>query len=139
MKKIDLAKILQCYKLDATEVATLLFPTNTHAGLALKRVMGGKGLLDADQIAKLAFFLNVSIDDLYADQWAHSERGERLHRFENGDYFAELDPITWVTKVYHKNSLLHETVLHAGTVTLTEYFKQLNLIIKNFKDEFSTD
>jgi len=130
MKTIDIQAIIDAEGLDKNKIAEQLFPTNQYPRLALNRVIAGKAELDASQISRLASLAGMTFDELYGENWkAKSKDG--IHKFTNGDYTAELDTNTWITKVFHNSSMLHESVLHSKDLPLSEYFILLNKIIKN--------
>ena len=128
MKTIDLKSIIEAKGLDTAIVAQQLFPTNQYSRLALNRVMAGKAELDATQISKLSLLANMTIDQLYGTVWAvDSQKG--IHKFTNGEFIAELDTNTWVTKIFHKRSMIHESVIHSSSVPLSKYIETLNQLI----------
>ena len=130
MKKIDLSKLIEDKGYDFNKLADELFPGNLHPRLALNRVMKGKAVLDANQISKLSFILDVPISELFESKnWSALTKREGIHYFKNGEYEAELDMKTWVTKVYKNNSLFHTFVLASKSCTLEEYFNKLNKIV----------
>ena len=121
------------YNLEPKEVAQQLFPGNKYPRLALNRVISGGSVLDANQVSKLALLVGLPIDELYnGGNWkAKSMRG--LHIFTNEEYRAELNTETWVTKIFHKDSLLHESIIHSGAIPLNEYLHKLEIQIEKFK------
>lgn len=131
MKTIDLQAIIDAKQLDVKEVAQQLFPTNQYPRLALNRVLAGKALLDAAQISKLSLLSGVDIGDLYADNNWEAESKNGLHTFTNGDWTATLDTTTWLTKIFHKTSMKHESVIHSPNTPLSEYIQALNNVILN--------
>ncbi len=133
MKKIDLGKIIQAKGLDESEVAQQLFPTNAHPKLALRRVLKGDGVLDADQISKFSLFSGIPIAELYTgSEWA-SSIDQNKHVLTSGDYKAVLDTSTWTTKIFHKDSMFHEFIIHSPTIGLSEYIERLNKEISKNK------
>lgn len=129
MKTIDIRQIIEAKGLDFKTVAEQLFPTNQFPRLALNRVIDKKSELDASQISKLALLAGVPIGDLWEASWGATASGKGIHLFSNGEYIAELDTNTWITKIFHKSSMIHESVIHSDGVALSEYFKTLNKII----------
>ena len=129
MRKIKLKEIIAERGLDFQEVAEHLFPGNKYPRLALIRVASGKAVLDADQISKLALLAGLPIEELYSGgQWkVKSSKG--VHVFTNGDYRAELNTCTLVTKIFHKDSLFHESVLFSDAIPLSKYINHLNRLI----------
>lgn len=133
MNTIDLKAIIEAKNLDYKIVAQQLFPTNQYARLALNRVIAGKALLDSTQISKLALLANMTIDELYTNREWKAETTNGIHKFTNGDYIAELNTNTWVTKVFHNTSMIHESVIHAKDTPLNQYLEALNNVILNTK------
>jgi hypothetical protein len=133
MSVIDLKSVIDEYGLDRVEISKLLFPANRHQDRALRRIEQSKALLDADQISRLALFIGVSPSDLYTggDWKQRTEKG--VHLFTNGDYKAVLDPNTWVTKIFHNDSMFHESVIHSGSTTLSEYLNTIDSLIHKYK------
>jgi len=49
--------------------------------------------------------------------------------FTSGNFRAELDTNTWVTKVFDNDSLFHESVIHSDSTPLSVYLTQLTKIV----------
>lgn len=127
MKSIDLERIILEYSLDSTELATLLFPTNGFPKPALKRVLKGDALLDTEQVSKLAKFIGVTIGELFGEtNWLHTGTENNFHYFHLGEYSAQLNTATWLTTIFHKESLFHECIIHSGSIAMNNYFDLLN-------------
>lgn len=135
MKTIDLKKLIESSDLDSKEVAKQLFPKNKYPDLALNRVMKGLNVLDADQISKLSLLSGVPISELFSGGEWKGSTAQNVHVFTNGEYRAELDPQTWITKVFHKGSLFHDSIIHSGSTPINEYLHELDQIIINFKNK----
>lgn len=132
MQTVKVKEVISQKNLDMKEVAQQLFPKNKYPRLALNRVMAGDAVLDADQISKLALMAGVQISDLYTGNWkAKSRKG--VHVFTNDEYTAELNTETWITKIFHKDSMIHEAVIHSGTTPLSDYLNELDSIINKYK------
>jgi len=132
---IDLKKLINDRNLDKKEIASLLFPDHRHPSLALNRIISGESKLDSDQISKLSSFSGVSIADMFSgkNRCLGSQRINEM-TFENGDYKAILDMSNWSTKIFHKDSLFHDQVLHSISIPLREYLEMLDQLI--LKKEF---
>lgn len=130
MQEIDVDGIIKGAGLEVTYVAKQLFPTNKLPMPALQRVIDGAGLLDSNQLSKLAVMVGCTESELYtvAGWKAKTIRGPQ-NVFTKGDYVAELCTSTNLTKIYHKGSMFHESVLHNGGIALSEYIIILNNII----------
>lgn len=134
MKKINLTKIIEVYGLDVIELAKQLFPENKYPKLALNRVISGEALLDADQISKLALILDVCISKLFTGgNWKKITKNG-IHILLNGEFKAEIDIKNWETKIYHNESLFHESILHSSSVVLSEFIAFLNNEVQKFKE-----
>lgn len=140
MGNIDLKLIIEATGLDQEMIAEQLFPTNQYPKLALNRVLSGKSLLDASQISKLSSLTGLPINELFSgSSWKTDSRGGK-HKFTNGDFVAELDTETWITKIFLSGSLKHESIIHAKNVPLSEYISALNFITLNInKNEKNQD
>ena len=135
MRTIKVKEIIETRGLDIKEVARQLFPKNKYPDLALNRVIKGKNVLDADQISKLALMAGLPISELFSGgNWKAVAR-KGVHVFTNGEFRAELDSETWITKIFHKDSMFHESIIHSGSTPVSEYLSQLDLIINNFKSQ----
>jgi len=135
MKAIELQKIIASYPLGAMALAKELFPSHKYPSMALTRVIQGKAQLDAVQISKLALITGQSFNSLFGkEEWlTKSQNGKII--FTAGDYIAELDTDKWDSKVYHKDSLFHETVLHSTSIALSEYLHDLSELVAKHKNK----
>lgn len=130
MKTINVKNIIETAKLDKNEVAMQLFPENKFPVLALNRVINEELPLDANQISKLSLLANIPIGEMFSgENWKASLKGN-IHTFTNGEYRAELNTDTWITKVFHNNSRIHEELIHSKAIPLSDYLNKLDLIIK---------
>lgn len=132
MRTIDVKRAIEKSGLDTKEVAKQLFPGNKYPKLALNRVVSGEALLNSEQISKLALMLGVNIADLYGSQWKMESKKDVI-TFTSEDYRAELNTKTWVTRLFCSNSLFHESVIHSGSISISDYLKEISLIINNQK------
>lgn len=135
MRTINVKEIIETRGLDTKEVARQLFPKNKYPDLALNRVIKGKNVLDADQISKLALMAGLQLSELFSGENWKSVARKDVHVFTNGEFRAELDSETWITKIFHKDSMFHESIIHSGSTPVSEYLSQLDLIISNFKNQ----
>lgn len=133
MAKIDIYKFIDDHGLDRKEVEQHLFPTAKHPYYALNRVQRGEGLLDSEQLYKLAEMAGVSVSELYENGKWKTDSDEDNMIFENGDYKAILNRTTWVTKIFKKDSKFHESVLTPGTTTVSQYLRELDRIVEEDK------
>lgn len=133
MKKVNLQSIIENYELDPKEIAKDLFPDNKYPDLAMKRILSGEAYLDTNQVSKLALLIGVPIETLYSGGQWKGKRVEATHIFSHGDYRAELNLENQTTKVFHKDSLFHDEMLHSGSISISEYLEQLDNLILNHK------
>lgn len=129
MKTIDLDKIIKKKKLDKKELAQQLFPGHKYASLALNRVIKGDGFLDSNQISLLSELTGIKIGNLYSGNEWDLKNDKGLTVFTSGNFRAELDTNTWVTKVFDNDSLFHESVIHSDSTPLSVYLTQLTEIV----------
>lgn len=137
MQAINLKQIVKQHDLDKNELATQLFPGNKFPRVALKRVLSGDAELNASQISKLALLVGVEISDLFltgSQGWKKTST-KGVITLSTGEYKAELDTTTWITRVFCNDSLFHESIIHSGTTPLSEYLNKINLIIKTHKED----
>lgn len=129
MSKIDVGRIIKKAGLDKKDVADQLFPDNKFSHLALRRVIIGNGLLNSEQISKLASLSGMTVSELFGPtEWRNfAQEGKII--FENNDYRAELDTVAWTTKIFHKGSMFHEEIIHSKMVPLTDYLQNLDTVI----------
>jgi hypothetical protein len=136
MQEILIEDIIEKCRLSKREVADHLFPTNKFAMVALGRVIKKEALLDSEQISKLALMSGRTISELYTGEGWKARNKAGIHIITNGDYIAELDTQTNITKIYHKGSMFHESILHDGAIALSDYLKELdNQILKFTENE----
>lgn len=138
MNTIDVKKAIEESGADIKEIAAQLFPGNKYPKLALNRVLSGEAYLDSVQVSKLSMLLGIKISDLYESNWKMESKKDMII-FESGSYRAELSTKTWVTKLFDKGSLFHETIIHGKYAQLSEYLKKLNSIIIKHKQNVKTN
>jgi len=129
MNHVDLNKIIETKNLDKADIAKQLFPENLYPMKALTRILDGKANLDTVQLSRLAAITGLTFEELYGKTKWKSKADNQNIIFEQEDYRAELNTKTWVTKVFHKGSLLHEEILNKSSIPLSEYLEELNKII----------
>lgn len=132
MAKINIKKIIDKYGLDKKEIAKQLFPTNKYPQVAFKRVLLGEALLDSDQVSKLASIAGIEISELYYNNWK-TKAGKDVFIFSNGDFSAKLDTKTWITRVFHNNSMFHEIILHEKSIGLSKFLAEIDSIVTKYK------
>lgn len=133
MSQIKIRQIIAQKGLDTEEVAKQLFPGNKFPRLALNRVMAGGAVLDANQISKFALLSGVEVSELYSGANWKAGLKKGIHVFTNGSFRAELDTKSWITKIFHNDSLFHESIIHSGSTQLSAYFEELEQIVAKYK------
>lgn len=137
MNNFILSSVIEKHNLDTKKVAAELFPENKYPMIALSRVINGEALLNTEQVSKLSFLTGIPINELFEQgNWKNLPRkaSDNSLAFENEDYRAELDRDTWITKIFHKNSIFHEAVIvDANTMPLSQYFTELDNLILTHK------
>ena len=135
MKTIDITKIIQDHNLNAKELAASLFPLHRFPDMALTRIIQGKGVLDANQISLLAELTGQSVNALFNQaEWVASSR-DGLMFFESADFKAELDMQHGTSKIFHKGSIFHETILHSTSIPLSDYLAEVSAAVLKFKSK----
>ena len=135
MKTIELQKIIQDHQLDVRVLAKELFPSHQHPSMALTRIIQGKGVLDANQISLLSEITGQSINSLFnQSEWVAQSR-EGIMFFSSGDFRAELDMERNTSKVFHKGSIFHETILHSTSIPLSDYLAEVSTAVLKFKSK----
>lgn len=133
MKTIDINNIIESKGLDQTDLAKELFPGAKHPKMALQRIIKGEAQLDSEQIVRLSIYTGIPIGELFGQRDWKAKTKEGVHTFESEDYRAELDTNTWISKVWKKDELIHEVVIHDQHISLSNYFSILNNVIKHGK------
>jgi len=131
---INLKSIIKKSNIKKEYIACELFPENKFPIMALDRVIRGDSELDSKQISKLASLLDVSIDQLFNNNWKGKSNNKSIV-FEKGEYRAELSISKWITRIYHNESLFHETVMIPDFIKLSDYINMLDEIINNYKEK----
>ena len=132
MNTINIKQIIETRGLDKKEIASQLFPGNKYPSLALNRVIAGDSFLDSMQISKLSLLSGLTIPEVYGVKW-ETRTESNIVVFTYGNYRAELNREKWITKVFHYDSIFHESVIHSATIALSVYFDELNSIINQYK------
>ena len=134
MNTFNLQKIIDQYGLNANDLAPELFPENKYPMIAITRVLKGEAQLNADQVSKLSAITSIPVEHLYSGaKYDMTSPSEGIIRIEADDYKAELDQTTWITKIYHKGKLFHDSVIHNGAQPLSQYLHTLDTLILNHK------
>jgi hypothetical protein len=137
MHNIQLQKIIDLQGLDSSKLAQELFKGHKHPSMALSRVLTGKMLLNANQVAQLAELTGLPIGFIYAaGEWRGSATDKKLF-FSCGEVTAERDALTLKTKLsyFHKGQPYIETLVHPSNMPAKLYLSELTeIVIKNSKN-----
>lgn len=135
MNNFNLKNIIEQHGLNTKTLAAELFPSNAYPMIALTRVINGDSQLNADQISKLSFISGVPIENLFdGAKWKsnHNANSSTLV-FESESYRIELDMELWTSKVFDKDSLIHESVVSDRFLPMSEYLQNIDNLILKYK------
>lgn len=126
---INLQKLMDERGIKTTVLAKELFPENKYAPMALKRVIEGTSELSASQISKLALYLDIPIEDVFENNWKSQADEGKIIFLRSDGWRAELNTRTMVTKVFDKQTIMHEVILNTKTEVLSKYLQTIENII----------
>lgn len=129
--RIDIESIIEKCGLNSKEVAVHLFPDNKYPKLALNRVISGESFLDSEQLSKLAMMADLSVSQLYKSGWKTSSKKNKII-LTNEDFTIELDTVSWISKIFHKKSLFHESVVCSEFIPISTYLKEIRTLINKY-------
>lgn len=135
MQKINLKALIENSGRPRKEFSDLLFPDNSRPDLALSRMLELNTELSESQIFKLAQFLGANIEDLFdSSRWASKKQGSCLvfTNPEYPDYEVTLDTANRTSIIRHKGAKV-ETLAHSAMLPLSDYTRQLNVVLKQIK------
>lgn len=135
MDIIFLKQLIKEKGVSQKELAESLFPGNKFPENALRRVFRGQTTLTADQAKIIADALGVPVDDLYACNGWRGKSSGKCHTFTKGDYVAELDLSSGMTRITYKGTEFCETLFHCPTITLSDFIDTVDSIIAIHKKE----
>ena len=124
--------LLKNYKLNQADVASVMFPTNKNADLALRRILKGEGHVSVDQLEALAQYVGVSVSAIYeagCDLW--HDATEKLDNFciKRGIYVATYIYVTHVLIVTADDKELFNDVVADGDLLVQDLVNIINSII----------
>ena len=124
--------LLKNYKLNQADVASVMFPTNKNADLALRRILKGEGHVSVDQLEALAQYVGVSVSAIYeagCDLW--HDATEKLDNFciKRGIYVATYIYVTHVLTVTADDKELFNDVVADGDLLVQDLVNIINSII----------
>lgn len=127
-----LSNVLKNYKLSLADVASVMFPTNKNADLALRRILKGEGRVFIDQLEALAQYVGVSVSTIYeagCDLW--HDATEKLDSFciKRGVYTATYIYATHVLIITADDKELFNDVISDSDLLVQDLVNIINSII----------
>lgn len=133
MNRFNINSVIENYKLNIEELAPVLFPNVKYPKMALDRVIKGEGVLDIQQVEKLAEYIGVLVQDLFsADGWKASY--EDAFTVAKGEYKVKVNYKCTYISVYKNNVCINQRILDAHSITVAEFIELLNNIIKSYEN-----
>lgn len=135
MNTLNLKNIIETNGLDKTEIATELFPSNSYPMIALSRVIKGESQLNAEQISRLSLLTGIPISNLFdGAKWKSVVQApSTCIVFESESYRAELNMETMTSKIYDKDSLIHDSIVSDRFLPMSEYLQNIDNLILKYK------
>lgn len=127
-----LRNVLKNYKLSQADVASVMFPTNKNADLALRRILKGEGHVSVDQLEALAQYVGVSVSAIYeagCDLWHDATEKPDNFCIKRGTYVAKYIYATHVLTVTADNKELFNDVVADGDLLVQDLVNIINSII----------
>ena len=135
MKKIDLNQIFVNKGVDRRDVAAFLYPEHKKPVAALNRIIHGKAELTASEIAKIAEYLNCSVDDLYSVHGYSMKSEARTLIFKSPEFEVCLDMDTFMAYIYKDKKYVSSMLVPARSIPVSEFIEQVEEYIKENNDE----
>lgn len=127
----DINKVIEHYKLDANEVAKVLFPHVRYQTLALNRVLKGEAFLDTEQVQKLANLAGVLVQDLFTfGDWKGSQEDGCLIMLK-GEYKVKLNYNGVYMTLYKGSEVIAKELTNPKHISIDEFISHINNLIKN--------
>lgn len=127
-----LNNVLKNYKLNQADVASVMFPTNKNADLALRRILKGEGHVSVDQLEALAQYVGVSVSAIYeagCDMWHDATEKQDSFCIKRGIYTAKYVYTTHVLTVTADDKELFNDVVADGDLLVQDLVNIINSII----------
>ena len=127
-----LNNVLKNYKLNQADVASVMFPTNKNADLALRRILKGEGHVSVDQLEALAQYVGVSVSAIYeagCDMW--HDATDKLDSFciKRGVYVARYAYATRELVVMADDQELFHDIVADSDLLVQDLVNTINSII----------
>ena len=132
MEQFDINAVIEQYKLNTEELAKVLFPTVKYPKQAFDRILKGEAVLDVQQVQLLANHIGVLVSDLFSiNQWK-STMEDKCLTFIKGEYKIKLNYNNVYVSVYKGCSLVDQIVANIPAMTLEQFIKYIDNLIKNY-------
>ena len=134
MELFSIKKALQHYGLKAEEIAPVLFPKVKYPKKAFDRALKENAPLNTQQLSNLAAYIGISTHDLlFTNAWKGlSEEGHLV--LVKGDYKAKINYNGSFISVFNKGELIYQLVNSISNLTIGQFIKFLNNIIKEYEN-----
>ena len=134
MEQFNINIVIEYYKLKTEDLAKVLFPTVKDPKQAFDRVLKGEGCLDISQVEKLADYIGVLVTDLFSAGTWKGESESGILTLLKGEYKVKLNYNGVFVSIYKDNTLIHKRISNIPDMTISEFIKYLDDIIKNYED-----
>lgn len=136
MKHFDINNIIKYYNIDTKELAKVLFPSVKHPNHAFDRIVKGESELSISQLEKLASYIGVIVEDLFAinNTWKGSLEDECLV-FSAREYKAKLNYKGVFLTLYKNENCIGTYIGNMPNMTLKEFISYLNTLINLYENE----
>lgn len=127
-----LSNVLKNYKLNQADVASVMFPTNKNADLALRRILKGEGHVSVDQLEALAQYVGVSVSAIYeagCNLWHDATEKQDSFCIKRGIYVAKYIYAAHVLTVTADDKELFNDVVADGDLLVQDLVNIINNII----------
>lgn len=134
MEQFNINNIIEHYKLNAEDLAKVLFPAVKYPKQAFDRVLKGETNLDIVQVERLASHLGVLVTDLFsANTWKASSEDRCLVMLK-GEYKVKLNYNGVYMSIYKNNSLISQNLSNVPSMTVQEFINYIDNFIKNYEN-----
>ena len=130
-QQFDINKIIEHYKLNADDVAAVLFPHIRYKKQALDRVLRGEACIDTDQLQALAKLAGVFPHDLFAIYGWKGKSEDNYLTFVSGDYKVKLNYNNVYLSLYKNNELVYHEVTMPN-MELSKFLEYITNLIKKY-------
>jgi len=126
--KMNLKRIIKNRKLNESELAKQLFPSNKLPIPALKRVLDGVSKLDSDQIKLLQVITGLTYDEIFGSHWKAKAKKEVLEiTYKN--WTAFVDTKTMIVTIWKYNTIQVMRAIRSKAISINELTELLDEMI----------